>query len=411
MEKYEKYKDSGVVWIGEIPSSWDFLKVRHTFYLKGRIGWQGLKADEFIDKGPYLVTGTDFQNGRVNWRTCYHISDERYNEAPEIHVHNGDVLITKDGTVGKMAFIEDKPEKVSLNSHLLIVRPLLHSICNKYVYWAFQTSSFDYYKGLSQTGSIMESLSQDKIASFIMPFPSYEEQQSIANYLDSRCSKIDHVIATQQKRVELLKELKQSIITRAVTRGINPNAKMKDSGVEWIGEIPEHWEIKRVKQIAAISNGSDPKFSGDIPVYGSGAESFKTCGEFKEGPCVLLGRKGATLHIPHYIEGRYWNVDTAFDVKTNSDFCLKLFFYLAMLFDYGYYTMTTTLPSMTQTDYGNMRIPVPPIYEQQQIVSYIEKQFYRLDSSITKALRQIELLKEYKQSLITEVVTGKRKVV
>jgi len=411
MEKYEKYKDSGVVWIGEIPSSWDFLKVRHTFYLKGRIGWQGLKADEFIDKGPYLVTGTDFQNGRVNWRTCYHISDERYNEAPEIHVHNGDVLITKDGTVGKMAFIEDKPEKVSLNSHLLIVRPLLHSICNKYVYWAFQTSSFDYYKGLSQTGSIMESLSQDKIASFIMPFPSYEEQQSIANYLDSRCSKIDHVIATQQKRVELLKELKQSIITRAVTRGIYPNAKMKDSGVEWIGEIPEHWEIKRVKQIAAISNGSDPKFSGDIPVYGSGAESFKTCGEFKEGPCVLLGRKGATLHIPHYIEGRYWNVDTAFDVKTNSDFCLKLFFYLAMLFDYGYYTMTTTLPSMTQTDYGNMRIPVPPIYEQQQIVSYIEKQFYRLDSSITKALRQIELLKEYKQSLITEVVTGKRKVV
>lgn len=117
-------RPSGIDWIGDIPSHWVKCRIKQHYYLKGRIGWQGLKADEFMETGPHLVTGTDFRNGRVDWSLCYHISEERYNEAPEIHVENGDILITKDGTVGKLALIDDKPERVSLNSHLLIIRPM-----------------------------------------------------------------------------------------------------------------------------------------------------------------------------------------------------------------------------------------------------------------------------------------------
>lgn len=448
MKKYGSYKDSGIEWIGEIPSEWDFLKVRHTFFLKGRIGWQGLKADEFIDKGPYLVTGTDFQNGQVNWDTCYHISEERYNEAPEIHVKNGDVLITKDGTVGKMAFIENKPEKVSLNSHLLIVRPLLNSINNKYVYWAFQTSSFDYYKGLSQTGSIMESLSQEKIASFIMPYPSLQEQTAIANYLDDKCSKIDNVIATQEKRVELLRELKQSIITRAVTRGINPDAKMKDSGVEWIGEIPEHWEIKKIKYLKSSepnafvdgpfgSNLKSQHFvqNGDVYVIESGMittgkfifKNFKTITKehfatIQRSECKAHDIIIAKIGMNYGMAGELPKLDKPSVVSGNS---LKItldnnkvlnpvFVYLMEVVkkNGGYIGLVqeTAQPALSLSGLNNFGLPIAPIEEQEQIIAFIESKTNKIEASITKALRQIELLKEYKQSLITEVVTGKRKV-
>ena len=149
----------------------------------------------------------------------------------------------------------------------------------------------------------------------------------------------------------------------------------------------------------------------DIPVYGSGAESFRTCGEYKEGPCVLLGRKGATLHIPHYIEGRYWNVDTAFDVKTKNGMSLRYYYYLATCFDYPYYMSQTTLPSMTSFDYNRMKLPTPPENEQVDIVKFLDVKNKKTEELIECHKRLISLLQERKQIIINDVVTGKVKVV
>ena len=179
----------------------------------------------------------------------------------------------------------------------------------------------------------------------------------------------------------------------------------KPSGIDWIGEIPSHWKLPRVKQFVKINNGSDPKTEGNIPVYGSGSGSFKTCGEYKIGPTVLLGRKGATLHIPHWIEGKYWNVDTAFDTKIIKGLHFRLFFYLSTLFDYNRYKSETTLPSMTQTDYGNMYIPLPPIGEQEAIAAWLDEKCGEIDNAIAKIDREIELIDELKQSEISRVVT------
>lgn len=181
---------------------------------------------------------------------------------------------------------------------------------------------------------------------------------------------------------------------------------MKDSGIEWIGEIPQEWTTIRTKYIASITNGSDPKTEGDTPVYGSGESSFKTCGEYKTGPAVLIGRKGATLHIPHYVEGYYWNVDTSFDVKIASDqFSLIYYYALAMCFDYKYYISTTTLPSMTQTNYGNMYLPFPSIDEQNRIISYLNDKCAEIDALIATKEKTNVLLKERRQSIIYEAVT------
>ena len=212
--------------------------------------------------------------------------------------------------------------------------------------------------------------------------------------------------------IEEYKAWKASIIYEVVTKGLDPNVEMKDSGVNWIGNTPLGWAILSAKCVVYINHGSDPKTEGNIPVYGSGANSFRTCGEFKEGPAVLVGRKGATLHIPHYIEGKYWNVDTAFDVKPlNESILLKYYYYLATCFDYKYYMSQTTLPSMTQTSYNSMKIPVPHRTEQQAIVEFLDNKSAAIDLLIDEKVALITDLEAYKKSLIFEVVTGKRKVV
>ena len=147
---------------------------------------------------------------------------------------------------------------------------------------------------------------------------------------------------------------------KSLTQRHKGTEKMKPSGILWIGDIPDGWDVGRVKNIAIIQNGQNPQTDGNIPVYGSGDGSFKTCGEFKEGPTVLLGRKGS-IETPHYIEGKYWNVDTAFDVKMKNSDVLRWFYYLATCFDYKAYISQTAVPSMTQSDYHNMAIPVPNV--------------------------------------------------
>jgi type I restriction enzyme S subunit len=213
-----RMKDSDVEWIGMVPEDWEKMAMKYFFYMKGRIGWQGLKADEFIDEGPYLITGTDFENGRVVWDRCYHISQERYDQDPAIHVQIGDLLITKDGTVGKLALIDSMPDIASLNSHLLILRPYdKNKIRNEFVYWYLSSQIFKTYTGLTQSGSIMESLSQEKIGGFVMAVPDVDEQIAIVEYLEKRCGEIDKQIGAVTKQIELLREYKQALITEVVT--------------------------------------------------------------------------------------------------------------------------------------------------------------------------------------------------
>lgn len=238
-----------------------------------------------------------------------------------------------------------------------------------------------------------------------------KQQKEVASYLDEKCTEIDNAISKTTASIEEYKKLKQAIITKAVTKGIRGNRPMKDSGIEWIGEIPSDWECKKAKYCVKITNGSDPVTEGDIPVYGSGADSFKTCGEYKVGPAVLIGRKGATLHIPHYIEGKYWNVDTAFDVKARKQYWLKYYYYCACSFDYKFYISQTTLPGMTQTNYGNMVLPFPIYAEQHEIAEYLDSKCMEIDKIIGRKQQLITELEAYKKSLIYEYVTGKKEVV
>lgn len=434
MKQYESYKDSNIEWLGKIPSHWTPIAMKFYFYMKGRIGWQGLKADEFIEEGPYLVTGTDFENGKVIWERCYHISEERYNEAPEIHVEKGDLLITKDGTVGKLALIDEKPEKVSLNSHLLILRPVKSDVDNHFIYWALQADNFVYYTGLAQNGSIMASLSQEKIGDYKIALPSIAEQQAIDSYLNHKVKQIDAAIAEKEQMLEDIKAYRSAIISEAVTKGLNKKVEMKDSGIEWLGMIPANWECSSLKHFlsqplqyganesAESTNPDWPRYIRitDIDEYGNlRVETFKSLDPDKakdyllEKGDVLFARSGATVGKTYIFNEDYAACFAGYLIKAKcGKKLLPQFLYLyTNSIQYENWKnsvfIQATIQNIGADKYSLLPIVVPSIEEQKDIIEYANTKLGKLDCVLADIKSQIDDLKAYKSSIITEAVTGK----
>lgn len=210
-------KDSGVEWLGMIPKEWRTSKIKYNTYVKGRIGWQGLKSDEFIEVGAHLVTGTDFRSNSINWETCYRISEERYKEAPTIHLRNGDLLITKDGTIGKLAIVESCPEQAVLNSGVFVTRCLNLDYLTKFMFYILDSKIFSTYIDINKTGSTILHLYQETFVKFSYPLPNLTIQNNIIKFLDEKCSQFDITIEKQKESIEKLKLAKQSLISEAVT--------------------------------------------------------------------------------------------------------------------------------------------------------------------------------------------------
>ncbi|QLY39389.1 restriction endonuclease subunit S [Hujiaoplasma nucleasis] len=210
--------DSKYEWIKKIPAHWEIEKVARTTYLKGRIGWQGLKSTEFKTEGPHLVTGTDFNNGYVDWDNCVRVTEQRYEEAKFIQVQEGDLLITKDGTIGKVAIAQNAPEKVSVNSGIFVTRPLHNEYINKYFYYLMLSNVFKEFFQLTLTGnSTILHLYQGVFSQFRYPLPPKAEQIEIVNYLDKKTEEIEQLIQIKKDKIEKLNEYKKSLIYEAVT--------------------------------------------------------------------------------------------------------------------------------------------------------------------------------------------------
>ena len=247
LRRYSEYKDSGVVWLGNLPSHWVCKRVKQNTYLKGRVGWKGLTSDEYLEDGfAYLVTGTDFSQKVISWANCHCVAEERYEDDTFIHLRNGDLLITKDGTIGKLALVANLDKPACLNSGIFLVRPE-SDYQTEFMYWVLSSKSFATFCDLSSLGSTIQHLYQNVFENFSFPIPSLLEQTAIATFLDRETEKIDGLIAEQEKLIALLAEKRQATISHAVTKGLNPDAPMKDSGVTWLGEVPAHWGETRLK--------------------------------------------------------------------------------------------------------------------------------------------------------------------
>lgn len=211
-------KNSGIEWIGEIPKHWESLRIKYASYLKGRIGWQGLTSEEYQDEGPYLITGKDLINGKVNWSTCTHITKERFDEAPDIHIENQDLLITKDGTIGKVALVSEFDDKASLNSGVLLIRKTKDCYNEKFLYYILISDVFwRWFNLIKSPNSTILHLYQNDFKDFSYPLPHISEQQQIADYLDEKTAHLDSLLRNKEKMLEELKAYKKSLIYEYVT--------------------------------------------------------------------------------------------------------------------------------------------------------------------------------------------------
>ena len=420
----EQMKPSGIDWIGEIPTDWNIKRVKYLASLKGRIGWQGLTSDEYIDEGPFLITGIDFCNGGIDWENCVHITEERWAEAPEIHIHNGDLLITKDGTIGKVAIVDNLTMKASLNSGVLLIRPQ-EDYDKKFLFWVLQSDEFWTWFKLKNAGnSTIVHLYQGDFAEFSYTFPKIQEQKAIADYLDSQCSKLDSVIADLEKQIDTLQKYKKSLITETVTKGLDKSAQMKDSGIEWIGQIPEHWSVKRLKYVMNNFDSQRKPIEaqnrsqeGDVlyDYYGASGVIDKIDEYIFDETALLIGEDGANLvlrNLPliYIAHGKYWVNNHAHILRPKKDSDLYYMAHQMEIIDYSLFITGSAQPKLSQENLNNVILVVPPLSEQKTMAEYLNEKVSNIDSIIQDKKKQLTIVQGHKKSLIYEYVTGKKRV-
>lgn len=439
----EEMKDSGIEWIGLVPKDWNLLRMKDCSYMKGRIGWQGLTADEFIDRGPYLITGTDFENGRVVWDRCYHISEKRYEEAIPIQIKEGDLLVTKDGTIGKLAYIDYLPDKASLNSHLLVIRPLRNKYINRFLFWVLSSTVFKGYYSLVSYGSTMDSLSQEKVGEFRFFVPTATEQKLIANFLDERCKRIDGIVADLENQIDVMNKYKIALINEKVTKGLKDNVEFQDSRVSWIGEIPNTWDVKRIIHLLKMPITDGPHITPDmyddgIPfvsaeavstgdgkinfdnIWGYISKEFynECCRKYKpELNDIYMIKSGATTgKVAIVDQDRIFNIWSPLAVfRVDSSIILPKFMFYSLQADFFQTQVQIgwtygTQQNISMRTLEHLKICLPPMNEQIEIADYLDEKVTVINEIINKKQLQLEKIKSNKSSLIYEYVTGKKRV-
>lgn len=412
------YKDSGIEWIGDIPGKWRINKIKYIANLYGRIGWQGLTSDEYVNEGPYLITGVDFSNGKIDWNNCVHISEYRWEQADKIKIKNGDLLITKDGTVGKVAIVNNLTGKASLNSGVLLIN--LNSENNKkFLFWVLCSEVFWTWFNYKNSGnSTILHLYQKDFNEFNYCMPSVQEQQQIADFLEEECERIDRITEKIEKQIEILKEYKKSLITETVTRGLNKNVKMKDSGVDIIGCINDIYQIRRLRYICSIDTGNHDTQDGiDDGIYDFFVRSpiVEKINEYDfEGEAILMAGDGVGAgKVFHHAIGKFGVHQRVYIVYNFKGIIPRFLYYFMSNFfsiEMEKGSAKSTVDSIRMPMLKNFSIVLPSLREQQQIADFLDKRCSEIDLILSKKANQLDIIKEHKKSLIYEYVTGKKRV-
>lgn len=434
MKKYDEYKDSGVAWIGEVPKHWEVIKLKYKYHFQTGATPNTGKKENF--EGDLRWANISDLNGSVVYDTTKHINKEAASKCSMNISPKGSLMYSFKLSVGTVAFCgEDMYTNEAIASFIPQKNDLKYLFYCAPIFIIHNANRNIYNAPL---------LNQELIKNALICLPSLNEQTVIAAYLDTHCAKIDNLISIQQKRIALLQELKQSVITHAVTKGLNPNVEMKPSGVEWIGDVPKHWEVCKLKHYSHIVLGkmlmtSPPKDSEGLYTLEKYLKSKnvgwlqlfldednidemwfnqyeKSIYKLQENDIVMneggdIGKVSCWRGVDFdcYIQNSI-NKITADYNRVNAGF---LCYWLYNLSSLGYFwsiVSQISIAHLTKEKLSNSPVVLPPISEQVAIASYLDHKCATIDTSISNAQHQIDLLQEYKQSLITEVVTGKRKV-
>ena len=429
---YPEYKDSGVDWLKQLPNNWQTMKVK--FLLKDgaegiKIGPFGsaLKLDDMVQKGIRVygqenVIKRDFTLGKR------FISEKKYCEMKVYTANVGDILSTMMGRSGKCQVVPLNADLGIIDSHLLKIRTNKKIIPELFRLLVDEVQEIKDQIGKQGKGSIMHGLNSSIVKDLEFPLPSVKEQQNILNFLDHETAKIDTLITKQEKLIELLKEKRQAVISHAVTKGLNPDAPMKDSGVEWLGEVPEHWGVLPTKRFFRLITEVSAKDHGQelLSVYTAigvaprksleqkGNKASNTDGYWlvKKGDIIvnkLLAWMGAVGY------SNYDGVTSpAYDILRKTKDINPKFYHFLFRQEFTqseFKRWSRGIMEMRLRLYfeelGRIMMPMPPKKEQDAIVSEIESMNSKFSKIEEKATTAIKLMKERKTALISAAVTGK----
>jgi len=436
---YPKYKDSGVEWVGEIPEHWEWLRLRNA--CKRITDGSHHSPPAAIDGRPY-VTVSDLVDGRVDVDNAARVSESDFRSLEQngCRPHTGDVLFSKDGTVGKVALVE-RDDFVVLSS-LAILQPG-PSLLSHFLFQFLSSAP-----GVSQieskfAGAALRRITLDVIVDLVATIPPVEEQRAIAAFLDRETAKIDALIAKKERLIELLQEKRKALITQAVIKGLDPNVPLKDSGVEWLGKIPAHWDLLPLKRcvlpkadsiktgpfgsqlLAADMQGEDVKVYNQRTVIDrdfSKGDVFITRRKFQELKSFEI-YPGDVLVTTRGTIGQCAIVPADSDqailhpclMRIQPDPTQMIREFITLLIQESYLVKTqlalasnaTTIDVIYSDTMSQVLVPKPPLHEQDSIVKWIDErtaEIDRLDKTVAEA---IDRLKEYRTALISAAVTGK----
>ncbi len=441
-------KNSGIEWIGDIPKEWRTISFsngisRMATGLNPRDNFELSKDDDL-----FYVTIRNFKDGKLYLdEECDKINLKAWEIIQErSQLHSGDILFASISKDGQAYILDDEAKNWNINESVFCIRVNPNYFQNKFFYYHIIENEFYKDLRLDATGTTFQSIKQNKLRKSILCLPPLSEQQKIADYLDKACGDIDDMIALQEKMIEELKAYKQSVITEAVTKGLNPNVPMRDSGIDWIGEIPEHWGLCKIKHCL-----SDDKNNLRVGPFGSAltGNDFISEGYWVYNQrCVL--DSNFTLNDT-FIDEKKYNELKSFEVFPDDILittrgsigkiaivpenapkgilhpCIIRFVINKSIIDYyllkhifnesdfilrqiRYQSNSTTIDVLYSYTLKNLVLTLPPITEQHAITSYLDKKCFEIDSLISIKQKKIEELKDYKKSVIYEYVTGKKQV-
>lgn len=396
MKRYPKYYETGLDWLGELPSHWKLGKLGSCFEERSE------KVSD-VDYPALSVT----KNGIIPQMEHVAKTDAGDNRKK---VCVGDFVINSRSDRKGSAGISDYEGSVSLISIVLKSKFFLpefaHLLFRSY---NFQEEFYRFGKGI--VADLWSTRFADMKA-ISVPLIPVKEQKIIANFLHKELTRIDELISEKQKFIKLLEEKRKGLISHFTTKGLVEGIEFKDSGVEWIGNVPAHWKMGKLKHLVAIRNGQDYKHVetedeiNGYPVYGSGGVFRYATDYLYDGESILFGRKG-TVDKPLYVKGKFWSVDTMFYSEIMQNHVGRFIYYLSTTIPFSYYQTNTALPSMTQGDLLNNPVAIPPVSEQQRIADALDSECKVILELIDETNNSISLLKEHRSALISAAVTGK----
>lgn len=417
MKKYDSYKDSGIEWIGEIPSHWEVATVgRLTNLGRGRV-ISSIEISE--NQGNYPVYSSQTENNGIMGKLNTYDFEGKY------------VTWTTDGANAGTVFYREG--RFNCTNVCGTIQPKNWDQINlTYLPYYLNIGTKSYVRL-----DINPKLMNNMMAKIPLLIPPYTEQTAIANFLDRKTSEIDEIIADKKRLLELYEEEKTAIINQAVTKGLDPNVPMKDSGIEWFGEIPEHWEVKKINwTFENIGSGTTPKADNQLYYY-DGNINWLLTGDLNDGEIYDTSKKITQKAIDDYSTLRVYPAESIvmamygatigklgmlkIETTVNQACCVLS---KPIYFDnkFAFYVLLAARPEIINMSYGggqpnisqelikSFRVPVPPISEQQSIVNHIESECSKIDFKKARTEELIELLTEYRTALISEAVTGKIKV-